>query len=91
MEAMNEVLDPTVEGLLRLESGVMMSAHGRAAQIRVHGRLYLNCSDLPASRKVTGLAGHASELFMCHVCDSTILPSLIHAALLLRVSAFLAS
>ncbi|OBZ75252.1 hypothetical protein A0H81_04647 [Grifola frondosa] len=33
-----------------------------------HGYLNINASDLPASRKTSGLRGHTSKWFMCTIC-----------------------
>ena len=41
----------------------------------VHAFLYIDASDLPASRKAAGLRSHSSKKFMCTVCRQQ-LPSL---------------
>ena len=47
-----------------------MKVHGRDERPVVHGSLYLDCSDLPASRKVSGLRGHSSVKWMCPLCNA---------------------
>jgi hypothetical protein len=68
---MNKILDPMVDQLLSLKAGIMMSAYGCDSKLRVHAQLHLSCSDLPASRKAGGFAGHVSEEFMCIVCEAS--------------------
>ena len=50
-----------------------MRIHGEPdnQQFPVNGTLYINTSDIPASRKITGLRGVTSEDFMCTSCYQT--------------------
>ena len=50
-----------------------MRVHGQPSseQYPVNGMLMINTSDLPASRKLTGLHGIKSEDFMCTFCYQT--------------------
>ena len=47
-----------------------MCVHGEpdTDEFPVNGKLYINTSDIPASRKITGLRGIKSEDFMCTFC-----------------------
>lgn len=60
----------TIKGLTFHLAGVTMRVHGhpRTEQFLVNGMLLINTSDLPASRKLTGLRGVTSEDFMCTFC-----------------------
>lgn len=46
-----------------------MKVHNRPDRELIHGMMYLNFSDLPASRKAAGLRGHTSKLHMCADCE----------------------
>ena len=48
-----------------------MEVHGFTYPQPVHATLLMNNSDLPASRKCAGLAGHTSERCFCPVCTQT--------------------
>ncbi|KAG2130249.1 hypothetical protein DEU56DRAFT_757923 [Suillus clintonianus] len=65
LEQMNHLLEPFVESLLCLKKGVEFTVHGYEDPQLSHSHLYCNVSDLPSSRKVTGLQGHNSKFFMC--------------------------
>jgi hypothetical protein len=85
LDEMNNIMEPVVEDFLDLGKGMSsdFSTHYNThtctgAQFRVHGheqreiahcQLQANVSDLPASRKVSGLAGHMSKHFMCPFCE----------------------
>ena len=47
-----------------------MHIHGESPteEFPVHGQLFINTSDLPASRKLTGLRIVTTEDFMCTFC-----------------------
>ena len=47
----------------------MFRVHGHEQREMAHCHLQADVSDLPASRKVSGLAGHTSKHFMCPFCD----------------------
>ncbi|KAG1731841.1 uncharacterized protein EDB91DRAFT_1238875 [Suillus paluster] len=70
LEEMNYLLEPFVESMLRLEKGVEFTVHGHDDPEVSHSHLYCNISDLPSSRKVTGLQGHSSKFFMCPTCKT---------------------
>ncbi|KIK44122.1 hypothetical protein CY34DRAFT_54623, partial [Suillus luteus UH-Slu-Lm8-n1] len=70
LEEMNYLLEPFVESMLRLEKGVEFTVHGHDDPEVSHSHLYCNVSDLPSSRKVTGLQGHSSKFFMCPTCKT---------------------
>lgn len=48
-----------------------MNIDGFSEQQPVHAILFFNTLDLPASRKMAGLAGHTSEKCFCPVCSQT--------------------
>ncbi|KAI0691885.1 hypothetical protein C8T65DRAFT_538235, partial [Cerioporus squamosus] len=48
--------------------GSLMKLAGEKELSPVHVNVCILASDLPASRKTTGLKGHTSKLFMCPVC-----------------------
>lgn len=52
-----------------MNTGAQYRVHGHAHTKTVHSALQSNVSDLPASRKANGLAGHSSKFFMCGFCD----------------------
>jgi hypothetical protein len=47
--------------LIHNKTGVLMDVHRFDDKQSIHGTLYLNASDLIASRKIAGLRGHLSE------------------------------
>ncbi len=49
-------------------AGSLMRLAGEKELSPVHVNVCILASDLPASRKTTGLKGHTSTLFMCPVC-----------------------
>lgn len=60
-----------------LSVGVRLRVHGRAEKQLTHARVLLNSSDLPASRKLTGLRSYMDPDFMCPWCHQTV-SSLTH-------------
>jgi len=52
-----------------LGKGLEFEVHGHDHTITSHSVLQADVSDLPASRKVSGLAGHTSKHFMCPFCE----------------------
>jgi hypothetical protein len=50
-------------------TGLEFKVHGYANMKMSHSVLQADVSDLPASRKVSGLAGHTSKYFMCPFCE----------------------
>ena len=50
-------------------AGARFRVHGHEQREIVHCHLQSDVSDLPASRKVSGLAGHTSKHFMCPFCE----------------------
>ncbi|VDC05126.1 unnamed protein product [Peniophora sp. CBMAI 1063] len=77
-EQLNKVIQPLVDELLRLYNGVDMPVHGMDGKQCIHCALYMNISDLPASRKISGMRGHTSEEWMCTWCKMT-MASLTHS------------
>ncbi|KAG1725168.1 uncharacterized protein EDB91DRAFT_1254905 [Suillus paluster] len=61
LEQMNYLIKPFVE---RVEFRV----NGHEDPEVSHSHLYCNVSDLPSSRKTSGLQGHNSKFFMCPTC-----------------------
>ncbi|ETW82454.1 hypothetical protein HETIRDRAFT_426132 [Heterobasidion irregulare TC 32-1] len=57
LEQLNHITEPLVEELWALYEGVTMRIHGEPdnQQFPVNSMLYINTSDIPASRKITGL------------------------------------
>jgi hypothetical protein len=51
-------------------TGIEFTVHGHDDPEVSHSHLYCNVSDLPSSRKVTGLQGHSSKFFMCPTCKT---------------------
>jgi hypothetical protein len=49
--------------------GVEFRVYGEKEPIISHSFIQTNVSDLPASRKCSGLHGHNSKYFMCPICD----------------------
>ena len=49
--------------------GAEFRIHGQKDPIISHSFIQTNVSDLPASRKCSGLHGHNSKYFMCSICD----------------------
>ena len=47
----------------------MFRVHGHEQGEMAHCHLQTDVADLPASGKVSGLAGHMSKHFMCPFCD----------------------
>src|ERR1700732_2457936 len=47
----------------------MFRVHGHEQRKMAHCHLQADVSDLPASCKVSGLAGHTSKHFMCPFCE----------------------
>lgn len=58
-------------------TGLEFKVHGQPERVLTHMQLLLNSSDLPASRKITGLRSCTSKYFMCPWCLQTV-PSLTH-------------
>jgi hypothetical protein len=50
-------------------TGAMFQVHGHKQCEIAHCHLQSDVSDLPASRKVSRLAGHTSKYFMCPFCE----------------------
>jgi hypothetical protein len=48
-----------------------MNVHSFEKKHPVHDMITINISDLPASRKSAGLAGHTLEHFFCPFCSKT--------------------
>lgn len=69
-EAVNHFLRPTVDQLVDAwEHGVRYTrTHRRLHGRRVRSAVALEVSDLPASRKISGLAGHQAGCF-CGLCE----------------------
>ncbi|KAI0062605.1 hypothetical protein BV25DRAFT_1915767 [Artomyces pyxidatus] len=65
---LNYIIEPIVKQILKLYNGVYMRVHGKENLQEIHGTLYVDASDLPASRKIAGLLAPTAEKFMCHVC-----------------------
>lgn len=76
LEELNYVVEPLVEDLLLLESGVEFKTPDVDTCV-AHGKLYINVSDLPATRKFAGLRGVTSKAFMCPWCYQSV-SSLTH-------------
>ncbi|KAH9834853.1 uncharacterized protein C8Q71DRAFT_710648 [Rhodofomes roseus] len=77
LEQLNHILEPFVQDVKELEDGellsnlcnrVLMKVHGKEGVHPIHGTLYIDASDLPASRKAAGLRGPTSKDFMCCYC-----------------------
>lgn len=73
LEQLNQILEPIVEDLKTLEYGIFFKAHDSDHNDLAHARLYLNCSDLPATRKVSGMRGVTSKIFMCILCYASLI------------------
>lgn len=68
LEQLNQVLEPMIQDIKTLEYGIYFKAHNSDHNNLAHARLHLNCSDLPATRKVSGMRGVTSKIFMCVLC-----------------------
>ena len=55
--------------------GVSFRVYQQPAPVIGHGQVLVNSSDLPASRKMSGLRGVTTKWWMCGKCDQTV-PSL---------------
>ncbi|OBZ73172.1 hypothetical protein A0H81_06975 [Grifola frondosa] len=77
LEQLNFVLEPFVNDMRQLYYGVNFHIPDEPEPQPAHGYLYINASDLPASRKTSGLRGHTSKWFMCPLCHQPF-HSLIH-------------
>ncbi|KAI0039529.1 hypothetical protein FA95DRAFT_1460227, partial [Auriscalpium vulgare] len=64
-EQLNEVCKPFVGDFLELGRGLDVRVRDRPAKTIVHGIVDHEVSDLPAIRKVQGLASCTSKFFMC--------------------------
>ncbi|KAI0059856.1 hypothetical protein BV25DRAFT_1778317, partial [Artomyces pyxidatus] len=62
---LSHVFKPFVNAFLKLGRGVKIHVHGEPGTRTVHGVLDHQVSDLPASRKLQGLASFTSKQFMC--------------------------
>ncbi|CDO77902.1 hypothetical protein BN946_scf184624.g1 [Trametes cinnabarina] len=71
-EQINELLKPFVDDMLELGNGMHFDVWEQDDPALVHGSLWIQISDLPASRKVTGLRGVTAERWMCTECYATV-------------------
>lgn len=72
LEELNFVMEPLVDDLIHLECGVEFKIPGKSRLQPGHGKLYINVSDLPASRKISGLRSVTSKRFMCTQCHQSL-------------------
>lgn len=67
----NKVLKPVVDDLLTCETGIKVHINGYHGLQVVRTRILFQCSDMPASRKLVGSAGHGSRSHPCQFCKIT--------------------
>ncbi|KAL1713956.1 hypothetical protein EV715DRAFT_210517 [Schizophyllum commune] len=70
IEQQNNIMAIVVEDLHHLYDGIVLPVHGGREAV-VHGQLFMDVSDLPASRKTNGLAGPTSNYHLCPNCHAT--------------------
>jgi hypothetical protein len=86
LEQLNKIMDRFISEMIQLYSGMCCSkqqvivsdyalghdfrVHGHENKFPVHSVLNTEVSDLPASRKLEGLASFSSKNFMCPQCET---------------------
>ncbi|KAK7039964.1 hypothetical protein R3P38DRAFT_3350014 [Favolaschia claudopus] len=69
-EQYNNAMEIPVRHFKRLYNGVPLNVHGKPAKEPFHVQIGTDVSDLPASRKTSGLLACTSKYFMCDHCDT---------------------
>lgn len=68
-EAMQRILKPLVDDLLRFQGGLPMRVAGREGLVKVHLDVMFTTSDIPALRKLTGAMAYGPKVrYPCNVC-----------------------
>ncbi|KIK38853.1 hypothetical protein CY34DRAFT_14791 [Suillus luteus UH-Slu-Lm8-n1] len=70
LEQLNKIMAKFVSDMIELYGGHEFRIYGHEDKHPVHSALNSEVSDLPASRKIEGLASFSSKLFMCPQCDT---------------------
>ncbi|KAG2743727.1 hypothetical protein P692DRAFT_20704639, partial [Suillus brevipes Sb2] len=70
LEQLNKIMAKFVSDMIELYHGQEFRIYGHEDKHPVHSALNSEVSDLPASRKIEGLASFSSKLFMCPQCDT---------------------
>ncbi|EGO03076.1 hypothetical protein SERLA73DRAFT_150594 [Serpula lacrymans var. lacrymans S7.3] len=70
VEELNKILKPFVNDMLNLYKGQSFCIPGHQDKKPTNSIINSEVSNLPASRKIEGLAGHSSQLFMCVACNT---------------------
>ncbi|KAJ7208732.1 hypothetical protein C8J57DRAFT_1610075 [Mycena rebaudengoi] len=65
----NNIMKVVVNHFKRLYNGVLLPVHGEVEPALFHVQISSDVSDLPASRKSSGLLTFTSKYFMCDRCD----------------------
>ncbi|KAJ6554294.1 hypothetical protein B0H19DRAFT_1293882 [Mycena capillaripes] len=73
----NHIMEIVVRHFKRLYNGVFLKVHGKDDPEPFHVQIGSDASDLPASRKTSGLLSYTSKFFMCDHCDTPFY-SLVH-------------
>ncbi|KAJ6530158.1 hypothetical protein B0H19DRAFT_1273823 [Mycena capillaripes] len=76
-EQFNNVMAVCVDRFKGLYNGMSFRVHGKIAPELFHVQIGSDVSDLPASRKTSGLLSYTSKYFMCDHCDAPFY-SLVH-------------
>ncbi|KAJ7347668.1 hypothetical protein DFH08DRAFT_936539 [Mycena albidolilacea] len=69
-EQFNNVMHICVKHFKKLYSGVFFDVHGKDEPEPFHVQIGSDVSDLPASRKTSGLLSFTSKFFMCDHCET---------------------
>ncbi|KAJ7603249.1 hypothetical protein DFH06DRAFT_1114701 [Mycena polygramma] len=70
-EQYNNIMAICVKHFQDLYNGKNFHVHGKAEPELFHVQIASDVSDLPASRKTSGLLSYTSKYFMCDHCDAT--------------------
>ncbi|KAJ7027447.1 hypothetical protein C8F04DRAFT_879956, partial [Mycena alexandri] len=69
-EQYNNVMEIAVHHFKKLYNGVSLNVHAKAEPEPFHVQIGSDVSDLPASRKTSGLLACTAKYFMCDHCDT---------------------
>ncbi|KAJ6533052.1 hypothetical protein B0H19DRAFT_1039565 [Mycena capillaripes] len=76
-EQYNHIMEIIKRHFKRLYNSVFLMVHGKDGPEPFHVQIGSDVSDLPASRKKSGLLSYTSKFFMCDHCDTPFY-SLVH-------------
>ncbi|EJF67325.1 hypothetical protein DICSQDRAFT_46259 [Dichomitus squalens LYAD-421 SS1] len=68
LEQLNHMLEPVVEELKSIYSGVLLNVFGEPSPVPMHGAVECHTSDAPASSKLKGTASHSHKTHLCGYC-----------------------